>query len=219
MDVSRPFDPRVLALGRRLVSSLLDDERDDPLSAWMAHYIAGLMIAIESAQSDAEREVAHARCMGAILKLWDHRCTLPGNAQPFGKARSAIEYLIRMDPHSQESMFFRVRPDRPQGRLTSEWLVRAENVDAAARMLVLHCLGQAIECDAPELRAWVELAPQLDAGKDGTDVALAAALAELVEDENQAPSQDVQQRLIESIDAMLHELTALRDDLDTDFGG
>lgn len=217
MEPSRPFDPRVLALGRRLVESLREDGRDDPISAWMAHHIAGLMVAAESTTSPAERDAAQVRCMDAILKLWDHRGTLPGKARPFGKAQAALDFLAKLDPHSTESLFFRMRlPRRPGTSPQNDWLARAEAVDAAARMLVRHCLEQAFHGDASELRAWVELAPQIDPNVPHSDVAFAAAIAGLRGDERAEIEQRAGERLLARLDAMLHELGTLRNQVNAE---
>lgn len=216
MEPRRPFDPQVLALGKRLVESLRVDSRDDPVSAWMAHYIAGLMFAVESAKSPQEREAAHDSCMEAILKLWAHRGTLPGHARPFGKAQAAVEFLARLDPNSGENMFFRMRQPRPLGGPKDVWLVKAQAVDDAARMLVRHCLEQAFMGDAAELGAWVELAHQIDPGSPDSDVALASALAGLMDDERIEIGGKARERLIASLDVMLNELKTLKDELSAD---
>lgn len=210
MGLSRPFDPKVLALGRRLVAHLQEEGRDDSLSAWMAHHIAGLMIAVESATSLSDRELLEARCMDAILQLWDHRGALPGKSAPFAKVQEALDFLIRIDPHSTENLFFRMRSStRPDG-LHSDWLERAELVDGAARVLIRHCLEEAFKGDAAEFRVWVELAPQIDDHVPQSDVALAAALAGLFDKDEGELKARVEERLIASIDVMLAELTTLR---------
>lgn len=219
MEQSRPFDPRVLDLGRRLIESLREDERDDSLSAWMAHHIARLMAAVESAPSPAEREAAQARCMDAILKLWDHRGTLPGKARPFGKAQAALDFLARLDPHSTENLFYRMRPNSPSETPQNDWLVKAEAVDDAARVLIRRCLEQAFMGDAAELSAWVELAPKIDPGVSQSDVFLAAALAGLIDDGGNEIRARSENRLIASIDVMLNELKKLRDRLNADSQG
>lgn len=219
MEPSRPFDPQVLALGRRLVESLREDGRDDSLSAWMAHHIASLMVAVASAPSTAECEEARAHCMDAILKLWDHRGTLPGEARPFGKAQAALEFLVRLDPHSKENLFFRMRPNRPPGKPENDWLVKAEAVDDATRVLIRHCLKQAFMGDAAELSAWVELAPQIDPAESQPDVSLVAALVNLMRDGDNGIKAGSENRLIASIDVMLKELETLRDRLNADSQG
>jgi hypothetical protein len=213
MEPSRPFDANVLALGRRLVESLREDDRDDPLSAWMAHHVARLMIAAESAPSSREREVAEARCIDTILMLWDHRGTLPGNSQPLAKVQESLDFLVRLNPHSKENLFFRMRPNTPPDARQNDWLLRAEAINDAARMLIRHFCEQAFAGDAAELKAWVELAPQLDRDVLHSDVALAAALAGLIEQQRTEMQESVEERLIKSIDVMLKELQTLRGEL------
>jgi hypothetical protein len=216
MEPSRPFDPRVLALGRRLVEALREDGRDDPISAWMAHHIAGLMVTAESTTSAAERTESQARCMDAILKLWDHRGTLPGKARPFGKAQAALDFFAKLDPHSTESLFFRMRPPkRPGTPPQGDWLAKAETVDSAARTLVMHCLEHAFREDASELKAWVELAPQVDPNVPHFDVDFAAAIAGLGGNERAEIERGAEQRLVAKLDVMLNELKTLRDQLNS----
>jgi len=81
----------VTGLGKRLVEELGLETSVDTLGRWMAHYIGELINTVEEADNPKERKKAQERCCQTILKLWEHRVSLPDGARPL----SNIEGVLR----------------------------------------------------------------------------------------------------------------------------
>jgi hypothetical protein len=104
----------VLALGKKLVAELGLDQSVDTLSRWMAHYIAELMHAAETAE-DAKRQELTSRCCVAILDLWRHRRELPDGKRPFEDIEPILRALQSLDPEDTTPRYFRsARPNQAE---------------------------------------------------------------------------------------------------------
>lgn len=90
--------PEVLGLGKHLVSELGLDNSNDTLGRWMAHHVAELITAAKGAKNKAQRAVAEERAVETILKLWEHRTTLPGHAYPLAQFREILDLLSKLTP-------------------------------------------------------------------------------------------------------------------------
>ena len=89
-----------MGLGRHLVHELGLEPDGDTLSRWLAHHLATLIREAEAAPDAAQRRAAEDRAVETILKLWDHRRELPGNAYPLNEYKNAIAALARLHPKS-----------------------------------------------------------------------------------------------------------------------
>ncbi|MCF5709059.1 hypothetical protein GIV19_17400 [Pseudomonas syringae] len=69
-----------LKLGADFTAELME-RNDDPLARWLASYIARLMRELEDAEDAGQVARASSACMDAILKLWEHRASLPFGRQ------------------------------------------------------------------------------------------------------------------------------------------
>ena len=91
----------VLGLGRHLVRELNLEDGVDTLGRWMAHHIAELLAAAENEKTAARQERARRRAEEAILRVWEHRAAMPGNAFPLRPYRDVIAVLERLRPGSR----------------------------------------------------------------------------------------------------------------------
>jgi hypothetical protein len=82
----------ILELGKKIVTELGLDESVDTLGRWMAHYVAEVIRASETAQPE-ERQAKLAQCTIAILQLWKHRNDLPHGSRPFEGFELALRAL------------------------------------------------------------------------------------------------------------------------------
>src|SRR5215216_1553351 len=97
MAVSRaPKD--ILGLGRHLVRELGLKDRGDTLGLWMAHHIAQLIKAAEKEKSPAKRKRAEKEATETILKVWEHRESLPSYAYPLARFDFIFRVLDRLLP-------------------------------------------------------------------------------------------------------------------------
>lgn len=95
MPSTSPKD--VLALGRRIVNELQLDARESVATRWLAHHAAELIQQAESSEGP-EKTAAQERAVATILKLWEKRRELPGDVDPLGTYRKAIQVLARLAP-------------------------------------------------------------------------------------------------------------------------
>jgi hypothetical protein len=72
----------------------------DTLSRWLVHHVAALIREAEAAPDAVQRRTAEDRAVETILKLWDHRRELPGNAYPLNEYKDAIAALALLRPES-----------------------------------------------------------------------------------------------------------------------
>ncbi len=88
----------VLGLGRHLVRELGLKDRGDTLGLWMAHHIAHLIKAAEKEKSPVKRKRAEKEATETILKIWEHRESLPSYAYPLARFDYVFSVLDRLLP-------------------------------------------------------------------------------------------------------------------------
>ena len=96
----------VLGLGRYLVRELGFENGVDTLGRWMAHHLADLMTQSENEPTAAKRLKARKEAVETILKIWDHRMSLPGEAYPLTKYRDVLEGMDRLQPEGELFGYF-----------------------------------------------------------------------------------------------------------------
>jgi hypothetical protein len=156
----------LLELGRRLVEQL--DSDDDLLTSWMAHYIAELIQAVETATPSAKPS-AEATCAREIRALWDHRASLPPRVRPLTELDPILKTLARLGGSNAHHLH---RPSadaagEPDNE-TRRWLDRAEQLDQAASELVRYAIQAATRGATSTATPWLELAE--GAGLDLSEV-------------------------------------------------
>lgn len=87
-----------MELGKHLVSELGFEDSNDTLGRWMAHHVAELIAAAKEAKHKAQRALAEECAVKTILKLWEHRTTLPGQAYPLAQFQEILELLSKLTP-------------------------------------------------------------------------------------------------------------------------
>lgn len=158
-----------MVLGRALVEEFDHDKDVDTLSRWMAHYIAELIEAAESA-NDEDRPAKLAKCADAILKLWGHRHQLPNGKRPFEDLEPVISALESLDPADNIPRYFRnprmAVAESEENTETRKWLDLANAVDYSAKILIRYCLTQAAQTAIDKSKEWVKLAEEADEDND-----------------------------------------------------
>jgi hypothetical protein len=88
-----------LELGKHLVAELQLNDRGDWLRHWLAHHVAELIHDVEEAKDIKARNEAAKIATETILKIWDHRANLPGDANPLARYREALQVLLELRPN------------------------------------------------------------------------------------------------------------------------
>ncbi len=88
-----------MELGKHLVVELQLNDRGDWLRHWLAHHVAELIRDAEEAKDGEARKEAAQLATETILKIWDHRANLPGDANPLARYREALQVLLELRPN------------------------------------------------------------------------------------------------------------------------
>jgi hypothetical protein len=73
------------------------DESRDTLARWLAHHVAELITDAEKAGRFSATTETADRAVETILKIWDHRANLPGNANPLAPYRNVLQTLEELN--------------------------------------------------------------------------------------------------------------------------
>lgn len=85
-----------LELGKLLVSEIADHGSEDTLTVWLMHYIAELIVRAGKERDSSLGRAEKKEASEMILKLWEHRATLAGRANPLKEYQSALGLLKRL---------------------------------------------------------------------------------------------------------------------------
>jgi hypothetical protein len=190
---------KLLDLGKQLAIELGIDDSSDILGRWMAHYVAELIGAADTASAEA-RPAIFAKCNNAILDLWKHRYHLPNGKRPFESMEPILRALESLDPENDVPRYY--SPLRRKAREAQNetevknWLSLVEEIDYSARILICYCLSQAAKTAVDKTKEWVRLAKSADL--DEIDVPIIEAIireSTLVERPEESLRKVLQDRL------------------------
>jgi hypothetical protein len=120
----------VLGLGRHLVRELGFEEGVDTLGRWMAHHLAELIDRAENGVTPDERSKAHKNATKTILKIWEHRASLPRKAYPLAPYEDLLKVLDRLRPGDNPFRYFGLPAERKRDQLA------ADLFDAFSRLMI-----------------------------------------------------------------------------------
>lgn len=124
----------------------------------MAHYLAEKMDEVEKAEG-AHKEQASQECSDLILRIWDHRHSLPDGARPLAQFEPLFRTLEGLAESGPRNGLFRSAP-RPQGTIATEaeeLLAAAVSIDSAATSLIRYFLADAVSKVPAADKRWVKL--------------------------------------------------------------
>ncbi len=144
---------KAIRLGNELVKLLELERGGNTLARWMAHYIAEQMTLVDKAEEPDKAE-AEANCFNTILKLWQHRRSMPMGIRPFENFDAIFRVLERLDPE-ESGWFYRELWDpkvvpEPDSIEAIASVITA--VDKAARVLIEQAVSLAANtaCGEPD---------------------------------------------------------------------
>lgn len=197
---SRPQSD-VVALGRRIVKELGLEQTTDTLARWMAHRLAELILVQETSTSERRRKRAARETEELVLRLWGQRTAWPHGWPPAGAA-SLLEAL-RLDNgiHSDETITdsrLRLIPrlEMLQGQELRAW------IDVAVA-----------DYDPAEVRSWDLEHHDRIADDERAALQSFAALSEEVRRSAAPDLNDRTAALLEQLDRLDEDRSALREDL------
>jgi hypothetical protein len=155
---------RIISLGKALVQELGLEPGVDTLSRWMAHYIAEQIASAENT-TGKDKSDAELRCFDTILKIWQHRSSLPNGRRPFEDFEPIFHALEKLDPDNRQPYSFILPPSessKPNNKSESipddvqKWINIALGIDRTARVLIEYVLKQAaINASDEKTKSWL----------------------------------------------------------------
>lgn len=133
-----------LELGKLLVKEMGDQGRNDTLTVWLLHYIAELILKAENEGDSPIGAAAQREACETILKLWEHRATLSGRANPMEEYGSALQLLRSL---RKDGYFVFGRPNEEGDPVES---FRAGSAALLSSLLVLRLPDEKHEPDVAE---------------------------------------------------------------------
>jgi hypothetical protein len=190
----------VIEIGKRVVAGL--NLGDDVTAQWMAHLVAEKISAAEQA-SEATQDAAAAVCVDVILKLWEHRYTLPPYMRPLRELDPLLRTLNSLGVNEEDELRFFSRPpssEELEGATEDEKKLFefAIGIDHVARELIRHALSIAAERSVDLVKPWLE-----EAFKGNLDVAVELRIARFaVEGLLKGEKAAKRQAMVDRIDRM-----------------
>jgi hypothetical protein len=102
----------------------------DTLGRWMAHHLAEFIDTAENGLTAAERLRARKNAMETILKIWEHRTSLPGKAYPLAPYKDVLQVLDRLRPDANPFRYFSHYAKRTKEQLA------ADLFDSLSRLII-----------------------------------------------------------------------------------
>lgn len=144
---------KAIRLGNELVKFFELERGGNTLARWMAHYIAEQMMLAETAVG-SEKAAAEANCFNTILKLWQHRSSIPTGMRPFENFDAIFRVLERLDPQGSVGFYRELWESQvvPEPDSIESIVSLITAVDKAARVLIEQAVSLAAcsACDETE---------------------------------------------------------------------
>ncbi|MBI5849357.1 MAG: hypothetical protein HZB31_15670 [Nitrospirae bacterium] len=184
----------------------------DTLARWMAHYVAEQMTIAENS-TGGDKEEAEQRCFETILKLWQHRSSLPTGHRPFESFEPIFRALTRLDPENSNPYFYALSNLRPSESDNSiedsdaikQWLDIARGIDQAARIWLEYVFYQAaLNATDEKTIKWLQNAV---GPFEGDDISIIVQLVQ-AEPENEGKEQQDKK---EELESRIKQLDAFND--------
>lgn len=90
----------MLVLGHHLATELGFSGSCDTLGKWMSHHLAEMIDRVEREENAEKREKYQQQTVELILKIWEHRGSLDGDAYPLARFKGIIDSLSILSPEA-----------------------------------------------------------------------------------------------------------------------
>lgn len=176
---------KIINLGKLFVKELKLEPGVDTFSRWMAHFIAEKMVIAEESEGSV-KQAAEKECFEVILKLWEHRRSLPSGRRPLGNFEPILTTLSKLNPDKEEPYFYNPFQNRDLTELKADisdfnsvegWLSIVTEIDKTSRIWIEYALTQATNNAKNEkTKEWIENA--LNLPNDNIEVTIVNSLVE-----------------------------------------
>lgn len=175
---------QIINLGKLFVKELNLEPGVDTFARWMAHYIAEKITLAEVSEANIKKE-AEKECFDTILKLWQHRQSIPLGKRPLENFEPIFEALSKLNPDNEQPYFYLPHNNRDEKKELSpadlddkaeveKWMKIIEGVDKTARIWIEYALSKATaKAKDEKTKSWIEATSKLS---DTTDVDIIESL-------------------------------------------
>jgi len=143
----------VLGLGQYLVRELGFESEVDTLGRWMAHHLAELMDQAENELTTAKRTKARKEAVETILKIWEHRASIPGTAYPLTKYADVLKGIDRLQPKSGMFGYFGRYAENKQEQLAAALFNNFSRLNIALLLMKIPSSKISAELDSTTIEA------------------------------------------------------------------
>jgi len=155
MELSKP--PKdVLGLGRHLVHELDLEKGVDTLGRWMAHHLAELMDEAENGATAAARLKARKDATETIIKIWEHRASLPGKAYPLTPYKDVLQILDWLRPTENPFPYFKQYTNSKRDQLSADLFDSLTRLVIALLLMKIPSEERSMEVDPAAVEALSE---------------------------------------------------------------
>lgn len=140
----------VLELGRYLVRELGFEDGVDTLGRWMSHHLAELIDEAENGVSADERTKARKEAINTIIRIWEHRTSLPGKAYPLKSYQNILLVLDRLRPDNDPFAYFH---GDEKDRLASNLFIDMSRLIPILLLMNINQIDKPIEIDPVAIKA------------------------------------------------------------------
>ncbi len=168
---------KVINLGKLFVQELKLEPGVDTFSRWMAHYLAEKISVAEHSEG-REKKAAEKECFDVILKLWQHRHSLPSGRRPFQNFEAILDTLSKLNPDTEGPYFYNalsnqdfaeLETDNLDHKSVEEWMGIVKEIDKTARIWIEYALDQAANNAKNErTKQWIENAINVSDNADAS---------------------------------------------------
>ncbi|RUT71553.1 hypothetical protein D0817_06685 [Flavobacterium cupreum] len=176
---------KIINLGKLFVKELKLEPGVDTFSRWMAHFIAEKIVIAEESEGSV-KQAAEKECFEVILKLWEHRRSLPSGRRPLESFEPILATLSKLNPDNEEPYFFNPFQNRDLTELKTDisdfnsveaWLNIVTEIDKTSRIWIEYALTQATNNAKNEkTKEWIESTINLP--NDNIEVTIVNSLVE-----------------------------------------
>lgn len=96
-----------MGLGKHLVRELGFEDGVDTLGRWMSHHLAELIYEAENGETEEVKLRASQQATETILKIWEHRKNLPGEAYPLVRYEDLLKVIDLLRIDNNQFRFYR----------------------------------------------------------------------------------------------------------------
>lgn len=171
----------------------------------MVHYVAE-QITIAENTIGGEKTEAEKRCFQTILKLWNHRHTLPNGRRPLENFEPILRTLDRLDPENSQTFFYNTASNASDFEdEVREWTEIALGIDRGVRVLINFALSQAA-LNAADEKTLLWLSSAVDSTDNRDIMAIIHLLQENPDNQNEYQLSQAQQDYEEDIKSKIEIL-------------